>query len=233
MWDTALLLSRFGFCIYIHRTARFTGSERRRGEAAQLTRILLPLILLEGFPAKADGGQSEAEQDLPPSPSEIAFQLQSPAAALEGRCKAPGKAGSPPQQAGHGPFTRTKLRPLTSATPGSPDGATTRPGRGTGTPIPNPPAPLRAARPSPTEPLPVFQKPFPNSATPQPLSPSGLGKRLRRGGGEGPGPEPRQGRSGAALGAAAPHACAIGTAPPAHPPLPLPPTTAAAQMAAV
>lgn len=104
MWDTALLLSRFSFCIYIHRTARFTGSERKRGEAAQLMRILLPLILLEGFSAKADGGQSEAEQDLPPSASKIAFQLQSPAAALEGRCKAargaPGKAGSPPRRAG-------------------------------------------------------------------------------------------------------------------------------------
>lgn len=94
MWDTALLLSRFSFCIYIHRTARFTGSERKRGEAAQLTRILLPPILLEGFSAKADGGQSEAEQELPPSASKISFQPQSPVAPWEGGCRAPGKAGA-------------------------------------------------------------------------------------------------------------------------------------------
>lgn len=201
MWDTALLLSRFSFCIYIHRTARFTGSERKRGEAAQLTRILLPLILLEGFPAKADGGQSEAEQDLPPSASEIAFQPQSPVAPLEGRVmQSPRKGRLAPTEGRTRPLHPHKAAAADLGPPRltrwsrSPAGARHR------HPHPEPPAPLRAAGPSPTEPLLVFQKPFPNTATPQPPPPPGLGKRLRRGGGEGPRPEPpagpRWGRSG-------------------------------------
>lgn len=234
MWDTALLLSRFSFCIYIHRTARFTGSERKRGEAAQLTRILLPLILLEGFPAKADGGQSEAEQDLPPSASEIAFQPQSPVAPLEGRVmQSPRKGRLAPTAGRTRPLHPHKAAAADLGPPGSPDGAAARPGRGTGTPIPNPQRrsePLGRAPPSRCW---FFRSHFLTRPRRSRLPLRGSGSACGGAEVKAPGRSPRQGRAGAALGAAAPHACAIGTAPPAHPPLPLPPTTAAAQMAAV
>lgn len=165
MWDTALLLSRFSFCIYIHRTARFTGSQRKRGEAAQLTRILLPLILLEGFSAKADGGQSEAERALPPSASNAAVQLQRAAAPLEGRWKGtpgpperPGRdtAASPTQSWGQTPLLTCPHPGVTSWTH-SQAGAVLRHAE------PPTQTPSGAARPSPREVL-VFQKPFPITA---------------------------------------------------------------------
>lgn len=96
----------------------------------------------------------------------------------------------------------------------------------------------RSARPSPNEPLLFFRSHFlkMTSCSRPPLRrlASAAGKVPAESGEVKPkalAPAAAQGRFWGAIGR--PAACAIGIAPPVQPPLPLPPTTAAAQMAAV
>jgi len=139
--------------------------------------------------------------------------------------------------AGPGRWPLPTSRPPDGCTTGT--AATPTPGRRpchTKTPVPNPQTPRRssvrraeAQRPSASEPPLFFRSHFPKAT-----------KRRREGACGEPGGEAqrREAGFGATRGrfrgssGSRPTACAIGIAPPAQPPLPLPPTTAAAQMAA-